>query len=232
LNRLRDTCTGFRPFHRARSELVVDSSGKVFKGFTEAYGKIKGAPAFIAFIGDMAGDYIQEQVGYTGEGIILEATSLGLATCWIGGFFKPEVAASLVTLEDNERILAVTPVGYTSKHESFEERLMSGFGFNHRRRSLSSLVTGLQDAPDWARKAVETARLAPSAINRQPWKFHIEPDAIKISLRTSGPEFNLSKRLDCGIAMMHIEVAARDSGINGEWQFLNSPDVAIFKVIP
>ena len=64
---------------------------KVFRGMIGSYGRINGAPAFIAFIGDMQSQYVQEEVGYTGEGIILEATALGLGTCWVGGFFKPDV---------------------------------------------------------------------------------------------------------------------------------------------
>ncbi|HHY93759.1 MAG TPA: nitroreductase, partial [Firmicutes bacterium] len=35
-------------------------------------------------------------MGYTGEAVVLEATALGLATCWVGGFFRPEVAARLL----------------------------------------------------------------------------------------------------------------------------------------
>ncbi|MFC2014334.1 hypothetical protein ACFLU8_05675 [Chloroflexota bacterium] len=41
----------------------------------------------------------------------------------------------------------------------------------------------------------------------------------------------MSKRLDCGIAMLHIEIAARSYGIQAEWQFLKAPDVARFSVI-
>ncbi|MEW6420051.1 MAG: hypothetical protein AB1480_18380 [Nitrospirota bacterium] len=31
------------------------------------YGKIRGAPAFIVFIGDISDPYIHEKTGYTGE---------------------------------------------------------------------------------------------------------------------------------------------------------------------
>ncbi|KKL04715.1 hypothetical protein LCGC14_2613280, partial [marine sediment metagenome] len=48
---------------------------------------------------------VQEEVGYTGEGVILEATALGLNTCWVGGFFKSKSVASLVEIKSNERVL-------------------------------------------------------------------------------------------------------------------------------
>ncbi len=204
----------------------------IFKGIIGGYGKVSGSPAFIAFIGDMRASSVQEEVGYTGEGIILEATTLGLNTCWVAGFFRPENVASLVEIKDNERVLAVTPVGYASRFESLAERLMTGFGLTHRRLSLSKLVGGwrVDNLPEWAKVSLEAARLAPSAVNRQPWGFDVEDDGITVFVRTSGPEFNISKRLDCGIAMLHIEVAASNFGIQGAWELLEAPRVSRFVV--
>jgi len=233
LAHLRTICAEFKPFPHARAVLVTDPPDRVFKGIIGRYGKIRNAPAFIAFIGDMDSPYAQEQVGYTGEGIILEATALNLSTCWVGGFFRPELAASLAETSRNERVLAVTPIGHTVERQSFEERLMAGFGRNHTRKPVSALVTGLGETewPDWTRTALEAARLAPSAINRQPWRFHVEPDSISVSVRGLGPEFNVSKRLDCGIAMLHLEVAALNCGVQGTWEFLEAPEVARFNIL-
>jgi len=109
---------------------------------------------------------------------------------------------------------------------------MTGFGLSHRRRPLSGLVTGLQDSewPQWIRAALEAARLAPSAVNRQPWRFYVEPNGITVSVNSIRREFGLSKRLCCGIAMLHIEVAALHCGMRGMWQFLEAPHVARFKI--
>lgn len=204
----------------------------IFKGIIGGYGKVSGAPAFVAFIGDMRAHSVQEEVGYTGEGVILEATALGLNTCWVAGFFRPESVASLVEIKDNERVLAVTPVGHAGRFESLGERLMTGFGLTHRRLPLSRLIGGRQvdNLPEWAQVSLEAARIAPSAINRQPWGFDADGSGITIFVRTSGPEFNVSKRLDCGIAMLHIEVAALYYGFMGKWEFLQSPQVAKFVV--
>ena len=225
-------CEQFRPFPQARSCLVTEPVKDVFKGIVGSYGKIKGAPAFIAFIGDMDHPFVQEEVGYTGEGVILEATALGLNTCWVAGFFRPETVSSLIEVKSNERVLAVTPVGYARKFESWEERLMTGFGRTHNRLSLSKMVSGLsmEEWPDWVKASLQAARLAPSAVNRQPWGLNVEDDGIRIVVRTAGPEFSISKRLDCGIAMLHIEAAALDSGCVGEWKFLQPPQVAKFNV--
>jgi nitroreductase len=229
---LRTVCAEYNPFPHARAVLVTERCNVVFKGIIGSYGKIECAQAFIAFIGDITDDYVQERVGYIGEGLILEATALQLATCWVGGFFRPGIVASLIKMGANEKVLSVTPVGYATEQESLEEKFMTGFGRTHKRKPLSSLVTGLKENewPEWVRISLEAARLSPSAVNRQPWSFHVEPDAITVSVRTRGPEFNVSKRLDCGIAMLHIEVASMNSGVLGKWEFLNNPLVARFTV--
>jgi len=229
---LEKVCSEFTPFPGARSRLVTESYDSVFKGVIGSYGKVKGTQTFIAFIGDMDDQFVQEKVGYTGEAIILEATALGLNTCWVAGFFRPEVVTSLIEVNKSEQVLAVTPVGHSREHESWEEKLMSRFGRSHNRLPLSRLVRGLPDErwPNWVNVSLEAARLAPSAVNRQPWGFDIQDDGITVFVRTGGPEFNVSKRLDCGIAMLHLEVAAMSSGCKGEWEFLPSPQVAKFNV--
>lgn len=229
---LERVCGDFTPFPHARAYLVSGPTKDIFKGIVGSYGKVSGAPAFVAFIGDMRAPSVQEEVGYTGEGIILEATALGLNTCWVAGFFRPESVMSLIKIKDNERVLAVTPVGYASGFESLGERLMTGFGLTHRRLPLSKLIRGrrVENLPEWAQVSFEAARLAPSAVNRQPWGFDGDGSVITVFLRTSGPEFNVSKRLDCGIAMLHIEVAALQYSCMGKWEFLQSPQVAKFVV--
>ena len=232
LAHINSVCNDFRPFPSARAVLITDNPETVFKGAIGPYGKVKGSPAFIAFVGHMRSLYVQEQIGYTGEGIILEAETMNLATCWVAGFFRRKETESLIRIGANERVMAITPIGYATKHLSFEERLMTGFGLTHKRRKLSGLVTGLNESewPKWIKMSLEAARLAPSAVNRQPWRFHIEPDSITVSVNAMKREYGVSKRLCCGIAMLHIEIAALNCGIKGNWEFLKQPQVAKFTI--
>jgi nitroreductase len=234
LKNLKAVCADFRPFDSARAVLVTESPESVFKGAIGPYGKIRGAPAFIAFVGDTESPIVQEQVGYMGEGIVLEAEALHINTCWVSGTFRRDATAALIGIDESEEILAVSPVGYATPRLSFEEKLMTGFGRTHKRKPLSDLVIGLEQTewPDWTRAALESARLAPSAVNRQPWRFHIERDSITVAV-DSGKlkrESVQSKRLDCGITMLHIEVAAMHHGVKGSWMFFDPPLVARFTV--
>ncbi|MEW6420052.1 MAG: nitroreductase family protein [Nitrospirota bacterium] len=150
----------------------------------------------------------------------------------MGASFKREVAASFVQLKENEKVLAVTPFGYAENKVSFEEKIMTGFGRTHKRKLLSEMVQGLETEmwPEWIRKAIEAARLAPSAANRQPWRFHVDDGMITVSVDNLKNSYNIPKRLDCGIAMLHIEVASLYCGIKGKWTFLQPPEVARFHV--
>jgi len=232
LAQLKQVCAQFWPHPSVRAVLVESSVDKVFKGIVGSYGKIKGASVLIVFIGDMDCPNVQEHLGYVGEGIILEATALGLSTCWVGGFFRPEVAASLVNTRGNEKVLAVTPVGYPARAVTFEERAMCRFGLSRRRKPLSRMVSGLEERewPAWMKAALEAARLAPSAVNRQPWSFHLEPDSITVSVTWLPIDMIVSRRLDAGIAMLHIEIAALVHGVQGTWEYLDNPRVARFSI--
>jgi nitroreductase len=218
LGRLSSVCQNFRPFPEARAVLVNEVGDRVYRGFIGSYGKIENAPGYIALIGDMDSSRVQEAVGYTGQGIILEATALGLGSCWVGGYFYPESVAHQIFIDKNERVLAVTPFGYPRDTASFQEKLMTGFGYMHRRKRLQEMVTGTP-RQDWMKTALEAARLAPSAVNRQPWRFRIGENSISVDVDKSRDTYKISRRLDCGIAMLHLELGARYSGIIGRWTF-------------
>lgn len=215
-----------------RAAIVTENPEKVFKGAVGSYGKIKNAPAYVAFIGDMSDPNVQEKSGYLGECFILEATTHGLATCWVGGFFDQNEVAKQINLGPGERVLAVSPIGYTVKEYNLEEKLMSGLAGSHKRKSLAVLCKGIpaEKWPDWVRIALEAARLAPSAVNRQPWRFTINEDYVMVSLDSQYFSFGISKRLDCGIAMLHFQVGALNAGVKGGWEYLTTPDVARFVI--
>jgi len=230
--RLHAVCSGFTPYSGVRVEFIDEPPDDIFANALGFYGNIKGAPAFLAFIGDTSDPNMQEKMGYTGEAAILEATSLGLGTCWVALTYNARAVKSIIKLEKTEKLICVSPVGHTTEKWSFEEKVLSGFGSNHRRKPLQTMVGGLPDAqwPDWARAAVEAARLAPSAVNRQPWGFTMEERSIMVSVKSRGPEFNVAMRLDCGIAMLHLELGALSRSAAGAWDFLTHPQVARFSV--
>ncbi len=223
-------CSEFRPFPEARVALITDSATTIFEFILGSYGIIRDPPAALAFIGDTRAPRVQETVGYTGEAAILEATALGLGTCWVAGFFNPAAVAHRISLAPYERVLVVSPLGYPVAEKTLGEKMLTGFGRSRKRKPLTELISGLSEEnwPVWLKSALEAARIAPSATNRQPWRFNVEKKAITISTDPGKLDFKISKRLDCGIAMLHLEVAALNAGIHGRWELQDTLQVARF----
>ncbi len=230
LTSVKRICSEFRPFPEARVELITETPGRIFNFILGSYGFIRNPAAALAFIGDMRQPHVQEASGYTGEGVILEAASLGLGTCWVAGFFSPTAAGQRANLAVHERVLAVSPLGYTPIEKTIGEKAMMGFVRNRKRKPLGELVSGLPENtwPAWLKPALEAARIAPSATNRQPWRFDIQEGSVTVATDPGRVDFKVSKRLDCGIAMLHLEIAALNYGIHGRWEFRESPIVACF----
>lgn len=216
----------------ARACLVDDPAHLLFTGLVGQYGKVAGTPVAAAFVGrapsggPVSGD-VQAAAGYLGEGLILEATRLGLGTCWIAGSFDRASAAELVDLAPGEQVVAVTPLGYATQRPSNGERLLRTLVKASARLSVEKLAPGVLDGgwPQWAVTAVQAARLAPSGANRQPWRFRLDGDALVMG---RADRLYWTAPIDFGIARLHVELGAQHEGVTGSWTMLPEPDVARF----
>ena len=159
-------------------------------------------------------------LGYMGEAFILECTALGLGTCWLGGSFKSKEVEKLIPLEEGEEIVCITPIGIPDERYTMRPR-----------KSLAKLTDlsqeALTDLPEWQQRALECARMAPSAINAQPWAFEVTDG--RISVKTISSNYGYGN-LDCGIAMMHVELGAAHAGVTGDWDLSGNERVFIASV--
>jgi hypothetical protein len=213
--------------NRPRFNLVdVGSPGKGRMPGT--YGMIKGAGTFL--VGAMErGHRDMEDFGYLFEQIILFATELDLATCWIGLTISRGLLADKINLTPQETIPCVTPLGYSAKRRSISDAVThttlrsskrkpwKDIFFNGRWDSpLDKQIAGSYELP------LEMLRLAPSATNRQPWRIVKDKDIYHFFLqRTVGydkmPKSADLQRVDMGIAMSHFEMTAKEQGLSGGW---------------
>ena len=69
----------------------------------------------------------------------------------------------------------------------------------------------VDDAEPHLVEALELCRLAPSAANRQPWRFTVRRDMVVLALTREQP-------IDAGIVMAHYALAAQAFGLGGGWQ--------------
>ena len=191
--------------------IFVGEDDDIFSGLLGS--KIKGTKAFAAFISQGAAP---SAVGYIGEAFILECAAMGLDTCWLGMNFSRAAAMSAAGVQKGEKLEIVTPIGISAG--SYIERP------RHSLEELCELTKKeIEMLPEWKRCALECARRAPSAINAQPWSFDAYGRGIEVERISSN--FGYGK-LDCGIAMLHIELGAGHCGVAGDWK--ENGDRAVF----
>ncbi|KAF0207907.1 MAG: nitroreductase family protein [Actinomycetota bacterium] len=227
LEALAQHCETFRPFDTARVVLIPSAPQALFLGILGSYGGVSNAPSALAFIGRAGEAGVDAAIGYTGEAAVLEASRLGLATCWIGGLFDPAQGTRLAGARSGERLFAVSPLGHAVDRISMKERVVFGLGRPKRRKDVAEFAPGSDEWPTWARAAAAAVQVAPSAMHRQPWKLRLEEGALVIGcegLKTP----KVSRRLDCGIAMLHAELGALGEGVEGDWELLDGDDVGRF----
>ena len=213
--------------------LIQKEVEEIFTGIIGSYGKITGAPAYLAFIGREDISNMEEKIGYGGEAVILEATALELGSCWVSGTFKSDKVLADLNLNQNEKLYAISPIGYPEAKPTISERVLKKVIKSKKRLDLKKLMVNknnLEKIPEWMITALETARLAPSALNRQPWRFKIEGNSIIIQLDNKEKNEERSKNIDCGIAMLRLEIGAMKAGFTGKWQYLKGDKVAIFSL--
>lgn len=162
---------------------------------------------------------VEEQIGYVGEAAVLEATALDLDTCWVAGFFSPGTTEALIGAGNGEMVFAVSPLGHARSRLTGKERYAFQMGRQKKRLKLQHIAVGLlaKEWPAWAVAGVRAAQTAPSAMNRQPWRFRLDGETV--ILGCDKPDtYGVSKRIDCGIAMLHFELGVRQTGREGSWE--------------
>ncbi|GAA0084113.1 nitroreductase family protein [Clostridium sp. CTA-7] len=185
------------------------------------YGVIKGANYYLVAACEEK-DFALEALGYTLEKVILYCTSLGLGTVWLGGTFSRGDFAKAINLKDNEILPIVSPVGYEGGKKSLLASLI-GNNKNNRKKYLElffnesfNIPLSIENAKEYG-EALEMVRLAPSAVNKQPWRIiKVNKD---IHVYTNGKvDMN---RIDIGIALCHFDLYTKEKEINGEFKFMN-----------
>ncbi len=222
------------PFHSRLRFALLDFDGLEageLKALT-TYGVIRGARTFIV---GAVGKHrrAMEDFGYAMERAVLKATSLGLGTCILGGTFKRSGFAGIMGLQENERLPAVSPVGYPREKKSLLDRVLHLVAGSARRKPwnelfyLENAASLSPDDPSLGRyqRPLEAVRLAPSAMNRQPWRIIKGRDAEALFhfylRRTPGYEklnaYISLQHVDMGIALCHFEESATELGLKGSW---------------
>lgn len=170
---------------------------EVFNSFMASYGKFKNVKNYIAIIGKK-GDDLQERAGYYGEKIVLEATKLGLNSCWVALTYNKRKGDFIINAD--EKLCCVISLGYGENQ-----------GLKRKTKSIEELSKVEGEMPDWFKKGMEAVQLAPTAMNQQ--RYIIE---LKGNIVTAKALMGMYTKLDLGIVKYHFEIGAE--GEDWKWK--------------
>lgn len=197
------------------------------------YGFISGAQAYL--VGALTrGERDLEDYGYVFQRLVLDATAIGLGTCWLGGTLDRAAFGQAVQLGPDEWLPAVSPVGSTKPKRGLVDGAVRMFAGSRNRRDFAALffqhsfgqtLTPATAGP-WA-EPLEAVRSGPSASNKQPWRIVIDDRGAHLFLLPTpgyGSVLNFDIQcLDMGIAMCNLELVALERGLAGSWRQIEPP---------
>lgn len=217
------------PFKAEVRFKIINSKEEVNGGRLGTYGVIKGTNYYIGAAVKKS-EFALEELGYEMEALILFLTGLGLGSCWVGGTFKRGQFDKVMETGENELFPVITPIGFPSKKQRVVERFIKYRAKSAKRkewnelfylRDLSSPLTKFSTLGLY-KDALENVRLAPSALNIQPWRI-IKKDN-EFHFYKEGHRKNYSEklsydmqRIDLGIAMCHFDLTCKENGIQGKF---------------
>ncbi|MBQ3911442.1 MAG: nitroreductase family protein [Lachnospiraceae bacterium] len=165
--------------------------------------------------------YADVAFGYSFEKLVLYAWSLGVGTVWIGGTMKRELFERAAGLKDGRMMPCVSPLGYPAEKKSLKEVMMrKGVGADSRIPADRLFFDGVWDrvltpAADVS-DALEAVHLAPSAVNKQPWRIVFKDGAYHFyEKKDRGYDRENTgdlQKIDVGIALCHFVMTMEDAG--------------------
>lgn len=163
--------------------------------------------------------------GYSFEMLVLYAQSIGIGTVWLGGTMNRFAYEHAMELDGDEIMPCASALGYPAKKMSLRESMMrKGIKAGERLPFEELFFDGSFDtslskekAGKWL-DALETVRLAPSAVNKQPWRVVVTDNSVHFYLKRTKGFARTSKldmqMIDIGIALCHFDLTAKENNLN------------------
>lgn len=185
------------------------------------YGFFRNVPAYISGVCSNNREAIID-FGYLFERLILDLTDHNYDTCWIGGTFRRKKYRK--GLDEHEIIPAISPVGFRSENRTLMEYLLRTEFKSKKRKQLSEMfvssTSDFEDESSLTYRLFHAIQVAPSAMNKQPWRvvengnnYHFYLERSDMLSRVIKYDMQL---LDIGIALSHFEIALKQEGISCE----------------
>jgi hypothetical protein len=172
-------------------QLVLDEP-TAFDNLRAKSMKFRGVKNYLILAGKNDAS-LSERCGYYGEKLVLLAQQLGLNTCWVGATYKKK--HDFYNLRSGEKVVLAIAIGYGANQ-----------GKPRSSKSMCDVSDGTEvsrNDPEWYKRGVTAALMAPTAINQQKFRFERVDDIVSLEIGY-GP----FSRVDGGIVRCHFEIGA------------------------
>lgn len=174
-------------------QLVLDEP-RAFSGFKARLVNFSNVRNYLALVGPECKE-LDGILGYYGERLVLLAQSLGLNSCWVGGTYK--VVNRSYNVDLGQKLAAVVALGYGTTP-----------GVPHRSKAPQEVAPGYDEAPEWFKRGVDAALLAPTALNQQKFSFALDGEKDGAPVVRASTRRGAFTQMDLGIAQCHFEIGA------------------------
>lgn len=139
------------------------------------------------------------EYGFQGEQAVIGLTALNFGTCWKGysNSFGAPCFIEFGKEKSNKKSLLIKTFTHNGVKKELKDLIMNGSAFLNNENTF----------------LLNCCRMAPSAINRQPWSFDLlSEEKIKITVPKAGNADTYS--IDLGIVLAHFFLGCKDLGVS------------------
>ncbi len=188
-----------------------DKIDDAISGLIGNIGRVK-APHYIVSASEKESGYL-ENIGYRLEPLVLKLTDMNIGTCWLGSHFNEDELRKSLDLKDDFNIPAIIAMGFPKEENAFRENPGQA-----KRKELPEIISGgMENLTEEWKTILDAVRLAPSAMNKQPWRFEIFKDGAHLFIDKKGDlaqklanrfgNLEEMNKIDAGIALSHVKIA-------------------------
>ncbi len=185
-------------------------------------GFLINSPSYAIILSENKPRYI-ENSGYIGEDLILKMRDLGVDSCWITFEDSDLIKDRLGILSDKE-VTAIIALGYAENIKKSEKSTGS------ERLSVEDIVyidkwnnnANIEELE--ARglfEAFSYSRMAPSTLNRQPWRFVVDGGKVILAIRKDELANAYESKIDIGISMLYFGKILDITLLDSRWHIEN-----------
>lgn len=221
--------------------ICTEDAGKRLEGVAGYKGIAFGAPAYAILLTN-EGDNATINAGYVGELLALKANDLGLGTCWLT-VSDSDAAKRALLLESPKSVAAILALGFAHEEKKItrldinnpaDVRYVNRIGYIAPKIAVEELVFDSEwnkplafdeDSTDpLLSSALYAASLAPSFLNRQPYRFVVQGSRVILLGKYESGTTKEDGLLDMGIVMLHFHEAYTEDISGGMKWKLGAPE--------